>query len=181
MSETAWITINSLKLSKTGPLLQGIISFKIIENQLKKKGNLRLNVTFHVVLSTGLYTEVKSRNERTCAKFSKTHILQFSLPDPLNSSDALPLLTSTLSPKDYKSLVIWFFEEIQGAVALFDGRISICDWLPLGPFRDPSLAPPGPLGPRARSHMWPLWPSDYGPDGHGYKSNLRQEASLPSF
>jgi hypothetical protein len=146
MCETVWITLNSLKLSKTGPLLQGIISFKIIENQFFKKGNLRLNVTFYMVLSTGLYTEVKSRNEWTCAKSSKTHILQFSLPDPMNSSDVLPLLTSTLSPKGYKSLVIWFFEEIQGAVALFDGRISICDWLPYGQTRQ-LVAPRGFLWP----------------------------------
>jgi hypothetical protein len=60
MCETVWITLNSLKLSKTVPLLQGIISLKIFENQFYKKGNLRLKVTFHVVPSTGFYTHVRN-------------------------------------------------------------------------------------------------------------------------
>jgi hypothetical protein len=44
----------------TGPLLQGITSFKIIKNQFSKKGNLRLNVTFHMISSTDPYTQAKS-------------------------------------------------------------------------------------------------------------------------
>jgi hypothetical protein len=54
---------NTLKQSKTEPILQGVTSFKIIENQFLKKGNLHLNVTFYVVLSTGLYTQATRRSE----------------------------------------------------------------------------------------------------------------------
>jgi hypothetical protein len=54
---------SSLKQSKTGPLLQGITSFKIIENQFFKKGNQHLNVIFHGVSSMGLHTQVKSRSK----------------------------------------------------------------------------------------------------------------------
>jgi hypothetical protein len=85
-----------------------------------------------VIPYTGLYTQAKSRSNQICAKISKTHILQFSPPDHMVSSDARLLLTSTLSPEGYKSLVIRFFEQIQGAVALFSGRISICDWIVSG-------------------------------------------------
>jgi hypothetical protein len=64
--------LNHSKQSKTGSLLQGIISFKIIENQFFKKGNLRLNVTFHMVSSTGLHTKAKSRSNQICAKQSES-------------------------------------------------------------------------------------------------------------
>jgi hypothetical protein len=54
------------------------------------------------------------------------------------------------SPNDYKSLVICFFEKIQGAVEFFDDRILICNWLPQGypgPQRSPGLqGSPGPQG-----------------------------------
>jgi hypothetical protein len=70
---------NSLNQSKTGPLLQGITSFKIIKSHFFKKGNLRMNVTFHVVSSTCPYDDVKIRNESICANFSEIIFPVFSV------------------------------------------------------------------------------------------------------
>jgi hypothetical protein len=65
-------SLNHSKQSKTEPLLQGIMSLKIIKNQFFEKGNLRLNVTFHVVSSVGLYTQAKSRSNQISAKQSES-------------------------------------------------------------------------------------------------------------